>query len=235
MSKVNNLAVKFSMKLGLETRQSVAEPTSDYIDVGSEDLEENDPTKTKIPLHSEDDPAYERLNYFGGELRPIKYYSYMVRLNMTELNDKLSLRDFKGMLNSLDQAKDNIDTLKVFIKEQMQKDAEKAKDLNSIKQIANKLAQTYMFEPEEYEPTNEKNDLGKHLNDYIDELDMLNYNELYNERKKLKAEIDEFLMDEFNVPYILKKKMEEVEKRMKWNKSLDADKPKFILGDLGDK
>ncbi len=85
------------------------------------------------------------------------------------------------------------------------------------------------FEPYEPEDDRQQGDYEHHMEDFIQDLKTMTWEELYQERKKLQEDIRQCEMDEVEVPFIVEQKMKLVEKQLGSIKTL-AQKFAMKLG-----
>lgn len=185
MTQLSNIADKFAMKLGLETRPGFS-MTMDEVETGDIDADE--------PQTEED--ITESLKYLDkGPNSDLAGYLHYIRNSMHDLSTQLDLSDFHAAIETINNAMHDLHKLKEVIKTK--------RDTNQ--------ADTYMYDPVEAEPDE---DFERYWSEYLDELGAMDWNELWSERKKLEDEVNELLADEQEPSFVLTKRLKEVKKRL---------------------
>lgn len=210
---ISNVANKFAMKLGLESRPAPSAAATEPFDY-AKDFDVTEPSSEAYEVSQE--PAFPEVSSpsvpLGYKERnsseyAIKYYVNSLRSKCAALAETVPFADYEAALELLAQMQEEMTTLEHFFIEKLQDTQVKSA--------------SYMYEPEEYVETDDDRDFDNHWDYFIGELDAMTEDELYNEEQKLKGAVLSAMADEDEPHPLAIKKLKEVRKRMK--KSTDTN------------
>lgn len=210
MSKLSELSKKFAMKLSLESRPSMVGDLSPY----EHTLEDIEP-KVTPPMPLSKAPQSDATKY----LNPI-------RAAIHELAHKIELGSLDEALDLISDTKHNLQLLSNYIKDKKSKRKKKA----FIDQFASDTLSYHdqVFSPVPLEESEEEfQDTVFHdvenepeprmpamVREFIQDLDYLTMSGLQAEKKRLRHIIKQLAMKGSEPTYLVKKRLEEVDKRL---------------------
>lgn len=189
MKQLEQLAGKFAMKLGLESRP-VSSTRLDLTEIGI-DPEESDEPPVSSGLIG---PFAYRGKLFDVLQDDIKALVDELTRLLLERNDLL------GATKTIAQLVRSLNKLQKLINKKLAQSPE------------SNPADTYLYDPVDVEPDL---DFEHWFETYLQELDHMTHDELYKERRDIEREMQEFEADEIEIPFALSKRLKAVDKRLK--------------------
>lgn len=206
MTKLYNLADKFAMKIGLEPRSLFPD------DISTEVRDFDDPHPEEI---SEVAPSYvgQKSN------SAIRDCLTAARGLMHDLSQKVDLGHWNDAVRLIDNAMYELGDMRELISRKTSKNATTKKatqpydDSFLNPHIEEDNGETIYQEPEP--PPSRLKFLPPVMDEYLSRIHEMNSQQLKNEYHRIRKIMKEFKIDGIKPPYPLKKRMEEVEKRLK--------------------